>query len=51
MTPPKMSLKTRHYNKDMDMNIVTLPKRGLKTRHYNKDMNMDNNIELYPKRT
>ena len=57
MTPPKKGLKTRHYNKDMNMdnNVATLPKKslktipynigmekkGLKTRHYNKDMNME----------
>ena len=46
MTPPKKGLKTRHYNKDMNMdnNVATLPRKGLKTRHYNKDMNMDSNV-------
>ena len=46
MTPPIKDLKTRHYNKDMNMdnNVATLPKKGLKTRHYSKDMNMDNNV-------
>ena len=41
MTLPKKGLKTRHYDKDMNMdnNVATLPKKGLKTRHYNKDMN------------
>ena len=48
MTPPKRGLKTRHYNKDMNMDIATLPKKGLKTRHYNKDMNMD--IATLPKK-
>ena len=43
MTPPKKGLKTRHYNKDMNMDIVTLPKKGLKTRPYN--MNMDKTIK------
>ena len=40
VTPPKKGLKTRHYNKDMNMdnNVATLPKRGLKTRPYNIDM-------------
>ena len=40
MTPPKRGLKTRHYNKDMNMdnNVATLPKRGLKTRPYNIGM-------------
>ena len=51
-TPPKQSLKTRHYNRDMNMdnNVATLPKKGLKTRHYNKDMNMDNNVATLPKK-
>ena len=40
MTPPKKGLKTRHYNKDMNMdnNAATLPKKGLKTRPYNIGM-------------
>ena len=52
VTPPKKGLKTRHYNKDMNMdnNVATLPKKGLKTRHYNKDMNMDNNVATLPKK-
>ena len=50
VTPPKRGLKTRHYNKDMDMedHIVTLPKRGLKTRPYSMDMNKD--IATLPKK-
>ena len=53
VTPPKKGLKTRHYNKDMNMdnNVATLPKKGLKTRHYNKDMNMDNNVASLPKKS
>ena len=52
MTPPIKDLKTRHYNKDMNMdnNVATLPKKGLKTRHYSKDMNMDNNVATLPKK-
>ena len=52
VTPPKKGLKTKHYNKDMNMdnNVATLPKKGLKTRHYNKDMNMDNNVATLPKK-
>ena len=52
VTPPKKGLKTRHYNKDMNMdnNVATLPRKGLKTRHYNKDMNMDNNVATQPKK-
>ena len=40
VTPPKKGLKTRHYNKDMNMdnNVATLPKKGLKTRPYNIGM-------------
>ena len=40
VTPPKKGLKTRHYNKDMNMdnNVATLPKKGLKTRQYSMDM-------------
>ena len=52
MTPPKKGLKTKHYNKDMNMdnNVATLPRKGLKTRHCNKDMNMDNNVATLPKK-
>ena len=52
VTPPKRDVKTRHYNKDMNMdnNVATLPKKGLKTRHYSKDMNMDNNVATLPKK-
>ena len=37
VTLPKKGLKTRHYDKDMNMdnNVATLPKKGLKTRPYN----------------
>ena len=40
MTLPKKGLKTRHYNKDMNMdnNAATLPKKGLKTGPYNIGM-------------
>ena len=40
VTPPKKSLKTRHYSKDMNMdnNVATLPKKGLKTGPYNIGM-------------
>ena len=50
MTLPKKGLKTRHYNKDMNMdnNVATPPKKDLKTRHYNKDMNKD--IVTLPKK-
>ena len=43
VTPPKKGLKTRHYNKDMNMdnNVATLPKKGLKTRPLNMDMDKD----------
>ena len=43
MTPPKKGLKTRHYNKDMNMdnNVATLPKKGLKTRPLHMDMDKD----------
>ena len=43
MTPSKKGLKTRHYNKDMNMdnNVATLPKKGLKTRPLNMDMDKD----------
>ena len=53
VTPPKKGLKTKHYNKDMNMdnNVATLPKKGLKTRHYSKDMNMDNNVATLPKKS
>ena len=37
-TLPKKGLKTRHYNKDMNMDIATLPEEDLKTRPYNIDM-------------
>ena len=52
VTPPKKGLKTRHYNKDMNMdnNVATPPKKGLKTRHCGKDMNMDNNVATLPKK-
>ena len=50
VTPPKKGLKTRHYNKDinMDNNVATLPKKGLKTRPYSMDMNKD--IATLPKK-
>ena len=37
VTPPIKDLKTKHYNKDMNMdnNVATIPKKGLKTRPYN----------------
>ena len=40
VTLPKKGLKTRHYDKDMNMdnNVATLPKKGLKTRPYNIGM-------------
>ena len=49
MTPPKRGLKTRHYNKDMNMdnNVATLPKKSLKTRPLNMDMDKD--IATLPK--
>ena len=51
MTPPKKGLKTRHYNKDMNMdnNVATLPKKGLKTRPLNMDMDKD--IATLPKKS
>ena len=53
VTPPIKDLKTRHYNKDMNMddNVATIPKKGLKTRYYSKDMNMDNNTATLPKKS
>ena len=49
VTPPKRGLKTRHYNKDMNMdnNVATLPKKVLKTRPLNMDMDKD--IATLPK--